>query len=631
MTDTPRPADSLTWPIAVLAGAGVSMPPPSSISSAWLIMSDVIRDSRLPLTEAQREMLLAATSSDWDEGVGVYHFLRFEQIVEAVGLTVDPHQVALCKYFPEASPNEYHYALAELLRAGALIMTTNFDHLIESACSELGIDVTPIVTEGDYRKYRKAPESIRYPLFKLHGSIDTQSPVPTQQQVAVQFSILGAGLRAFADKWLTITSLLQEHDLLVVGYSGCDDFDIMPAIYGAGPDASLYWSHFGRRSEPENLKKADSPSSFTVTDNSHLDWVFNYHLTGSLEYSRRAADRVMLVQEDTLDMFRSLLDERNLPWHLPSNSRIAPPSASIGDWQLPERAPMLAARLLQIVGSYPEASSLLHGLLGDPSIDAVHLARCHLWIAEMAADGHYVKAADKHVAQAQKILEDCAHDQIMPADVLELGEFPFTQPLFSWDLPFKNGLGFLRDSPDGIESLSSVPMWCQGWRHVSSLRRCVTREDFHEADLVFQAFNEDRFLALYPDELRADTIYWQAMNCFEQATSGKAGDDEMVLLNRAGAMADRAMRVYEKLQRRRKWIDAAALTGKVEVLEGRLDWAETTAHEVMAVSTLTDSCFGRAMAYDILEHTTSGAKREEFGRLADEWLQQDASRDTECC
>src|SRR5258708_7071542 len=167
--------EHLRTPFAVLAGAGISYAPPSSLPKAFDVISAVI--DALPLDAEARADLKKATSWEWSEGIGYFHLLRFEQIVESLQLSVDPKLEIIRNALPETEPNRYHYFLASLLSRGFPIITTNFDGLIEEACRRSGIGFSVLAAERDYERYLQNPNDFRHPLFKMHGSLARKSGV----------------------------------------------------------------------------------------------------------------------------------------------------------------------------------------------------------------------------------------------------------------------------------------------------------------------------------------------------------------------------------------------------------------------------------------------------------------------
>ena len=158
----------LRMPFCILVGAGVSYPPPASIPTAASIMNFIV--STMPVTEIHRAILTSSLSPESVLGLGVYDFLRFEQLTEALQQSVEPDPSLLQLAMPFNCPNRYHYQLATLLMAGCKIITTNFDCLLETACDDLKIRYSVLISDEDYAAYRADPSEYPNPIFKLHGS-----------------------------------------------------------------------------------------------------------------------------------------------------------------------------------------------------------------------------------------------------------------------------------------------------------------------------------------------------------------------------------------------------------------------------------------------------------------------------
>ncbi len=225
-------------PSAVIVGAGISYPYPSNVATASFFINTLLRV--LPLSTRDRKELRAATSPNWQRGIGYDDFLRFEHVMAAVQNTIDPNLSLATRIIEDSTPNIYHYKVASLIGLGHLVFTTNFDSLIEDAARRLAIRCSPVVSDRDYSLYRRRPESFPNPLFKLHGSLlgrqDRSQPIAATFQAVVDETTVNP------TKWNVVNSLLQGRSLVVVGYSGSDDFDVMPTIsQGGGPGCQLLW------------------------------------------------------------------------------------------------------------------------------------------------------------------------------------------------------------------------------------------------------------------------------------------------------------------------------------------------------------------------------------------------------
>ena len=123
------------------------------------------------------------------------------------------------------------------------VITTNFDYLIEMALKKK-LDIFPtfhdyhkkvilIITKEDYRK----KVSFQFPIIKIHGSKwDTIKGQLTKDSLITTISALGREREkgeTFAIepyKKPLVNEVMNGRDLVIMGYSGSDDFDISPML-----------------------------------------------------------------------------------------------------------------------------------------------------------------------------------------------------------------------------------------------------------------------------------------------------------------------------------------------------------------------------------------------------------------
>lgn len=196
--------------LALLAGAGLSMAPPSALPSAWTLADRAKRkyDARF---------------------AGIFPELpaQIEEQAEFFFRDGRLGSVYLTEYIDHSAfagaPNPGHFAVADLLLAGGfrLAVTTNVDPLIEAAGLNLHGQVF-IGTDG--HALATAPVGIS-PLLKIHGC-----------WVADRFNTVWApgqlGASPVREKVQQSATWLQAHllnkDLIVVGYS--TDWDYLNAV-----------------------------------------------------------------------------------------------------------------------------------------------------------------------------------------------------------------------------------------------------------------------------------------------------------------------------------------------------------------------------------------------------------------
>lgn len=201
-------------------GAGVSAPPPSSLPLAARLVATLIAPVLEPLT------LPAKLARDVER---VLVALRPEVITDVLleHLGIDAGRPLLRML--RGRPNAWHGFLAAALGAGCCVITTNFDTLIEQACDALGAPhqtvVGTLVDEGVAAKST---------LFKIHGSIGDGL-----SSIALAVRQVGRGLSA--QQTHLLQALVENRPLLVLGYSGRDDFDILPALRNVERAAPGLW------------------------------------------------------------------------------------------------------------------------------------------------------------------------------------------------------------------------------------------------------------------------------------------------------------------------------------------------------------------------------------------------------
>ena len=163
--------------------------------------------------------------------------MRFEMLMDSVSL-IDKNLDVLDFIKDYSTPNLNHYNLANLAIEGHYVFTPNFDDLIERAIYNLGFIPKTICSKSDYESY----SSLRgktIPVFKLHGSYYTHTGGKVKKKrtkgsiQASLVSIISGNESLLLDDFKTdlLKKCIEKSEkLLFVGYSGCDDFDIIPSL-----------------------------------------------------------------------------------------------------------------------------------------------------------------------------------------------------------------------------------------------------------------------------------------------------------------------------------------------------------------------------------------------------------------
>ncbi|KKM83625.1 hypothetical protein LCGC14_1307520 [marine sediment metagenome] len=222
-----------------LVGAGISMDPPSYVPSARMFVNELFK-CYAPEEEIEKLSSLET--------------LRYELLVEKVQNLFDKELTFLDYLRGVKEPNAIHLFLANMIMRYNYVITTNFDYLIEIALKKkLNIfpsfhdyhkKVMVIITKEDYQK----KVSFQFPIIKIHGSKwDVIKGRLTKDSLVTTISALGREREkgeTFAIepyKKPLINEVMNGRDLVIMGYSGSDDFDISPMLKELSNMKKIIW------------------------------------------------------------------------------------------------------------------------------------------------------------------------------------------------------------------------------------------------------------------------------------------------------------------------------------------------------------------------------------------------------
>jgi tetratricopeptide (TPR) repeat protein len=222
-----------------LAGAGISMDPPSNVPSARMFVKKLFQ---YYAPEDEIEILLNLES------------LRYEFLVEKVQNFFDK-ELSFLDYLDHISePNAIHIFLANMIMRYNYVITTNFDYLIETALKNK-LAAFPLF--HDYHKKKKIiiikddyqqDVSFQFPLIKIHGSKkNIFTGRITSESLVTTITALGRERekgKTFAIepyKKKLVDELMRSRNLVIMGYSGSDDFDIGPLLEELKTMTKVIW------------------------------------------------------------------------------------------------------------------------------------------------------------------------------------------------------------------------------------------------------------------------------------------------------------------------------------------------------------------------------------------------------
>ena len=207
---------------ALLLGSGLSRA--AQIPTGWEITIDLIR--------RVADLQGTAGEQDWAAWYRQQTGIEpdYSAILDALTTTPDERRSILHSYIePTAEdisegrkvPTKAHHAIAWLVREGfvRVVVTTNFDRLLENALREAGVEPTVIRSDDDLRGAIPLIHS-RCFFLKLHGDyMDTRIKNTDEELGAYSPALNGL-----------LDRILDDHGLIVCGWSGDWDHALLAAM-----------------------------------------------------------------------------------------------------------------------------------------------------------------------------------------------------------------------------------------------------------------------------------------------------------------------------------------------------------------------------------------------------------------
>ncbi len=223
---------------AILVGSGMSSA--AGVLTGERIIEDLVRKVARS-AGADPEVFDADPRSWWEQRTGALP--RYDSLLEAVAGTDAARQALLRSYFerhPETGepiePTPAHHALAALCRAGfvRIVLTTNFDNLIERALEAAG--VTAQVLSSEHAIEARIPLVHTAPtVVKLHGDYRTLG----LRNTSLELGEYGPAQRAL------LREVFDDYGLVTVGWSAEWDLALTETLE-ALPSRRYpaYWASF---------------------------------------------------------------------------------------------------------------------------------------------------------------------------------------------------------------------------------------------------------------------------------------------------------------------------------------------------------------------------------------------------
>lgn len=231
-----------------LLGAGISVDAglPTAVALIDALVDSLVH--RAWARDAVKELARPGRANPHD-------VLRFETLLLWVQDVFDDELELFGFLDSYQQPASLHLRFARAAREGMLLLTTNFDDLLERA----------ILDEGGVARtvdaHTPRPRWTDTPVIKLHGTrqmhdagrvSDSRKPLHTTTEV---IAAANPGLLLNQSATDVLVDNVNDRHLVVAGYSASDDLDIVPALRTALPRQVTWIDHAG--STPEQLELAD--------------------------------------------------------------------------------------------------------------------------------------------------------------------------------------------------------------------------------------------------------------------------------------------------------------------------------------------------------------------------------------
>ena len=230
---------------ALLVGSGLSRA--AEIPTGWEITQDLIRRiAKVQEVEEQVDWTSWYRETTGDEP-------DYSKLVSQVGGSPEERRSILQRYIEPSDqdreeghklPTAAHFAIADLVQAGyvRVIVTTNFDRLIETALRERGVEPT-VIASADALKGAQPLTHTKCYLLKLHGDYKDARILNTDAELAAYPS----------DYDTHLDRIFDEHGLIVCGWSGEWDDALRAAILRI--QSRRYSAYWAARGEPTDHAK----------------------------------------------------------------------------------------------------------------------------------------------------------------------------------------------------------------------------------------------------------------------------------------------------------------------------------------------------------------------------------------
>ena len=302
-------------PLAFLIGSGISVPSPSNLPSWEKFNKEILKIiSPDDYTKAKLEQLVKNAKSPDRENR--WDFLRFEWLIQQFYDSWDQNLSILDYLLLSEEPNVNHYMLAELINKWHYVFTTNFDVLIELASKKK--KVSQIIRNDEFKDYLENRDKYENPLFKLHGSLKEYKNgewINSKDSLQATLDTVWKtewDLQFEEWKFEVFRDVLQKCNLIIMWYSGYDDFDVWPMIKYIKSDKKIVWvNHKEKHEEYKEYTMQEILNSEKDKSSEYLEKRFE--ILGELHSrGKRNENDILLVDADSGNVWKRIIESHGL-------------------------------------------------------------------------------------------------------------------------------------------------------------------------------------------------------------------------------------------------------------------------------------------------------------------------------
>jgi tetratricopeptide (TPR) repeat protein len=237
-------------------GAGISKDPPSCLPLGDELKNEIILAISDGRPKNEVEEILESTKKQRPEVI--------LQIIQDDGLN---QRLELLDILKTKKPNQNHYCLARAIKYRNIVITTNFDTLIEYACINEGTQPYVYASEEEFLEWSGTETGV----FKIHGTLEDIHGKNRTDTIKVTLRQVGRKLSKA--KTNVFETLLKNKDIVFIGYSGLDDFDIYPILLKTQSEKKIFWIEHARNNDPKvhSLKEIKAKKKKDIVDNLFLN------------------------------------------------------------------------------------------------------------------------------------------------------------------------------------------------------------------------------------------------------------------------------------------------------------------------------------------------------------------------